>query len=150
MAKKVVKVSAIQQRRDTVANWTTKNPILLDGEQITVYFPDGSVRHKTGHDGKNYNELSWDNIEIVVDAKLYEKIFTISEWNNNVLVIPASEHLLDISNKNILAKVYMLSNGAYSEQCFAAMDTTVSVNEDKSVILSYDGSPYSGRVILIG
>ena len=36
MAEKVVKVSAIQQRRDTVANWTAKNPILLDGEQITV------------------------------------------------------------------------------------------------------------------
>ena len=25
MAEKVVKVSAIQQRRDTVANWTAKN-----------------------------------------------------------------------------------------------------------------------------
>ena len=41
MAEKVVKVSAIQQRRDTVANWTAKNPILLDGEQITVIFTDG-------------------------------------------------------------------------------------------------------------
>ena len=49
MAEKVVKVSAIQQRRDTVANWTAKNPILLDGEQITVIFTDGSTRHKTGY-----------------------------------------------------------------------------------------------------
>ena len=56
MAEKVMKVGAIQQRRDTVANWTAKNPILLDGEQITVIFGDGKIRHKTGV-GIMYNSL---------------------------------------------------------------------------------------------
>ena len=46
MAEKVMKVGAIQQRRDTVENWTTKNLILLDGEQITVIFYDVFYHHQ--------------------------------------------------------------------------------------------------------
>ena len=36
MAEKKIIIAGFQQRRDTVENWETKNPVLRDGEQITV------------------------------------------------------------------------------------------------------------------
>ena len=38
----------IRQKRDTSANWTAKDPILLDGEIIIVDTASGSVRKKVG------------------------------------------------------------------------------------------------------
>ena len=82
MAEKVVKVSAIQQRRDTVANWTAKNPILLDGEQITVIFTDGSTRHKTGYGGKRYNELPFDGAESCEPSETVNATLLANAWVN--------------------------------------------------------------------
>lgn len=44
----------IRQKRDTSANWTAKDPILLDGEIIIVDTASGSVRKKVGDGTKKY------------------------------------------------------------------------------------------------
>lgn len=145
MADKVVKVKAIQQRRDTDANWKAKNPILLDGEQITVVFDGNITRHKTGYGGKRYNELPFDK-----NINLYAKTFDASDWENGTITIPVSEHKQELNEGVVLSKIYMLSDGVYTDQCLATMDTTLSVSTDKSVVLSYSGTGYAGKVILYG
>lgn len=37
----------IKLKRDTEENWTSKNPILLDGEMIIVKTNDGKIRKKS-------------------------------------------------------------------------------------------------------
>lgn len=51
----------IKQRYDTLANWESKNPILLEGEVARVRMEDNTVRNKTGDGTSTFNSLSWDD-----------------------------------------------------------------------------------------
>lgn len=95
MAEKVMKVGAIQQRRDTVENWTTKNPILLDGEQITVIFDDGRTRHKTGYGGKRYNELPFDGAESCEPSETVNVTLLANAWVNGQQTLSVSAVMAD-------------------------------------------------------
>lgn len=47
----------IRGKRDTSANWTTNNPVLLNGEEIIVDTDSGEVRKKIGDGVSHYTEL---------------------------------------------------------------------------------------------
>lgn len=47
----------IQTKRDTSANWTNANPVLLYGEMIIVDTANGEIRYKVGDGVKHYSEL---------------------------------------------------------------------------------------------
>lgn len=51
----------IQNRKDTAANWESKDPVLLDGEIIVVETSAGEIRHKTGDGTKSYSQLPFDD-----------------------------------------------------------------------------------------
>lgn len=51
--------SRIQNKYDTEQNWTTNNPVLLNGELIIVSKEDGTIGFKVGDGVKKYSELSW-------------------------------------------------------------------------------------------
>ena len=51
----------VRHKRDTSANWTTNDPVLLDGEVIIVDTDDGAVRTKTGDGVKTYTKLPFDD-----------------------------------------------------------------------------------------
>lgn len=53
--------SRIQMKQDTEANWTSNNPVLLDGETVISLQSDGTVRKKTGNGTSNYNQLNFDD-----------------------------------------------------------------------------------------
>lgn len=53
--------SRIQMKKDTEANWTSNNPVLLDGETVISLQSDGTVRKKTGNGTSNYNQLNFDD-----------------------------------------------------------------------------------------
>lgn len=57
----------IKQRYDSLANWQSKNPILLEGEVARVRMEDNTVRTKTGNGTAiKFNDLAWD------DKNLYD------------------------------------------------------------------------------
>lgn len=60
MAEKIFK-TRIKQRRDTSANWESKNPVLLNGEVIIVDTANGETRTKTGNGTKTYTQLPFDD-----------------------------------------------------------------------------------------
>ena len=60
MADNIIK-TRIQQRYDTLANWESKNPILLEGEVARVRMNDNTIRTKTGDGTSAFNSLSWDD-----------------------------------------------------------------------------------------
>lgn len=57
----------IRHKRDTSANWTNSDPLLLNGEIVIVDTDAGDVRYKTGDGIKKYSQLPFTD-EAVYDA----------------------------------------------------------------------------------
>lgn len=53
--------SRIQMKQDTEANWTSNNPVLLNGETVISLQSGGAVRKKTGNGTSHYNQLNFDD-----------------------------------------------------------------------------------------
>lgn len=73
MASKELK-TRIKWRRDTSANWTSNNPVLLDGEIIIVNTDAGETRFKIGDGIKTYTQLPFQDEAIrnlINDNKTY-------------------------------------------------------------------------------
>lgn len=60
----------VQSKRDTSANWTQNNPVLLDGEVIVVDTNSGDVRFKVGNGTSTYTQLPFQ------DEPIYNQINT--------------------------------------------------------------------------
>lgn len=60
----------IQLKRDTEKNWTSKNPVLYDGEMIIIKTSDGKIKRKIGDGVKKFSELPYD--EITIDSATSE------------------------------------------------------------------------------
>ena len=66
----------IKNKRDTSANWTSKDPVLLDGELIIVDTASGETRFKIGDVTKKYSQLPFQdeilrNSKVDLDAGVY-------------------------------------------------------------------------------
>lgn len=66
----------IKNKRDTSANWTSKDPVLLDGELIIVDTASGETRFKIGDGTKKYSQLPFQdeilrNSKVDLDAGVY-------------------------------------------------------------------------------
>ena len=51
----------IKNKRDTEANWTSKNPVLLNGEIVVVDTASGETRFKVGDGAKKYSQLPFQD-----------------------------------------------------------------------------------------
>nr|DAU87964.1 MAG TPA: Baseplate wedge protein [Caudoviricetes sp.] len=60
MAQKIINARA-KNKRDTSANWTAADPVLLDGEIIIVDTAEGEVRMKIGDGTKKYSQLPFED-----------------------------------------------------------------------------------------
>ena len=106
----------IKWKRDTSANWTTNDPVLLNGEIIIVDTANGETRFKIGDGAKKYSQLPFEDeaVRALINDKPDIKIET---WNNSNA--PASSTALDelIINKVASAEIYeqMKANGKTDE-----------------------------------
>lgn len=66
----------VQSKRDTSANWTSNNPVLLDGEVIIVDTNAGGTRLKVGNGTSTYTQLPFQDEPIY--NELNEKLTTPS------------------------------------------------------------------------
>lgn len=55
----------VQNKRDTSANWTKNDPVLLDGEIIIVDTTAGEVRYKVGDGSKKFSQLPFTDEAII-------------------------------------------------------------------------------------
>lgn len=55
----------VQMKRDTSANWTSNNPVLLNGEIIIVDTDAGEVRFKVGNGTSTYTQLPYTDEAII-------------------------------------------------------------------------------------
>lgn len=66
----------IKNKRDTSANWTAQDPVLLNGEIIAVDTANGETRFKIGDGTKKYSQLPFQdeilrNSKVDLDAGVY-------------------------------------------------------------------------------
>ena len=87
-------LSRIQNKRDTSANWTKNNPIILNGEIILVDTAEGELRAKIGDGTKTYTQLPFS------DEALKSLINTVAQ---NVADNTTARH--SHSNKDVLDKI---------------------------------------------
>ena len=84
------------QKRDTAANWTNHNPVLLNGELILVDTAEGQLRVKIGDGIKTYTQLPF------MDDALRTLITDVDNNNSKVvlkdLINNAEDEVLEILN----------------------------------------------------
>lgn len=81
MAQKTLQ-TRLKLKKDTAANWESKNPVLLDGEQIFVVTAAGETRVKVGDGTKTYTQLPFTDepLRTLVGTKA-DKTITITAGN---------------------------------------------------------------------
>ena len=55
----------IQMKRDSATNWTSANPVLLNGEIIVVDTNSGDIRYKVGDGIKTYTQLPFSDESLI-------------------------------------------------------------------------------------
>lgn len=108
----------------------------------------------TTDDGKFYidseNNGTQKRVCINPNSDKYVKLFAASDWVDGELTIPASEHNMVLSDGNVVYIIYSMDGTKFTTQSLCVMDTEVSVTSNKSVVLSYPGTGYAGKVLLAG
>lgn len=136
----------IKQKRDTSANWTTKDPILLDGEIIIVDTASGSVRKKVGDGTKKYSQLPFDDEEIL--TALGEKANNSVAINTTLLAsawagadAPYTQTLTISSLTALQNGTISVAHNATAEQREAAREAMLSVigQADGTLTIAADG-----------
>ena len=141
MAERTIKAT-FKQRRDTSANWESKNPVLADGEMITVITNAGAIRHKTGDGVKTYTQLPFNDEPLYnalakkCDASgAVEVTLLASNWNNREQTVTV-EGLK--ANQNGIASLQQNYSMTVYEAVIAAQLSVVT-QADNTLTFSYSG-----------
>lgn len=126
MAQKVINARH-QLSRDTSANWTASDPILLDGEIIIVDTDTGDVRYKVGNGTKKYSQLPFTD-ERYVHTTGAETVVGAKRFTSDITTGTAET-----------AKAYVRANG-YLEGTW--LRTSAAGNHTGDFATIYDGWIY--------
>ena len=132
----------IRLKRDTSANWTANNPVLLNGEMILVDTTSGNVRTKTGNGVKTYTQLPFDDEAIYnalngkcdasnsVDVTLSASAWTNGQQTVSVSGLKAAQNGIASLPQNFSVAVY---------EAVVAAQLFVSAQTDGSLTFSCNG-----------
>lgn len=119
----------IQLKRDTSANWTANNPVILNGEIIIVDTANGEVRTKTGDGTKTYTQLPFDDEAVYsalnnkCDASVaITATLLASEWNGGRQTITVNG--IGASQNGIASLPQNCSDSEYKAVCAAGLMVT--------------------------
>lgn len=133
----------VQHTRDTSANWTKADPVLLSGEQIFVETNTGAIRTKTGDGTKRYTQLPFDDepiynaIGLKGDAsKQVSLVLQASGWSGNQQIL-SSDDIKSVTQNGVAS----LPTSASDEELSAAMQARLRVKSqaEGTITIVYDG-----------
>lgn len=152
----------IKNKRDTSANWTSKDPVLLDGELIIVDTASGETRFKIGDGTKKYSQLPFQdeilrNSKVDLDAGIYTVTASSTDGVAYTVTVPGIDSLtagasfIMIPNKTSASqeptlnvnglgakKIRRRLNNLVTATSKGYSNTWISVNKPFSLI--YDGT----------
>lgn len=88
----------VRNKRDTSANWTANDPVLLDGEIIIVDTASGEVRYKVGDGVKKYSQLPFSDeaVKALISALVPSGV--VMMWSGAANAIPSGYIICDGNN----------------------------------------------------
>lgn len=120
---------SFQLRRDTASNWEKKNPVLKDGEFVTVITDSGMIRHKTGDGIKTYTQLPFE------DESLYNALTQKADQSNKISTTLKADSWIEKVQTITINGVKSEQNGIISlaenvaaEQYNAAAEADISIS----------------------
>ena len=139
----------IKLKRDTEGNWTSKNPILLDGEMIIVKTNDGKIRKKIGDGVKKFSELPYD--EITIDSAT--STTSTNPVQNKVITELLNEKIG--SNKPIITEPEFLTKATLKSSNITVYANPGEYTGDKGenvpgITLHGGNSTYESTLVTIG
>ena len=122
----------MQQKKDTAANWTNNNPVLLNGELIVVETSTGAIRLKVGDGVKTFNQLPF------LDETLRALITDVNNTKSAVVMTKNGEsQLLDTFN---IVKL--------SEEEYRQLIDSNTLDPDTLYLTEGDGAGEGTQVVL--
>lgn len=138
----------IRQKRDTAANWTNNNPVLLNGELIVVETATGAIRLKVGDGVKTFNQLPFldEAIYNSIDSKIateladyatleQAKVFLVTFSQDENGVYTADKSITDIKNAYDAGRMVLgLLGGEILPLCSAFGSVTFYTTDGKMLV----------------
>ena len=97
----------IKNRRDTDANWISKNPVLLDGEIILVKDGEGNTRLKIGDGVSTYTQLPYKVFDTIT-LPIYEN-YTLTKDNIKNVILSTGAYTITVPNVELNASFLIKS-----------------------------------------
>lgn len=113
--------ATVKNRTDTAANWTSKNPVLAEGEIIVVQTSAGETRLKIGDGVKTFTQLPY------TDEQIYNNIVTSVNGQTGDIIMNSVEYtaqtLTDEQKKQARDNIDAASNDFVINATLAGSDT---------------------------
>ena len=123
----------IKNKRDTDANWTSKNPILLDGEIVIVKDSNGNSRMKIGDGVSTYTQLPYKVLDTIT-LPVYENYILTKNNIKNVIVSPGGV-TITVPDIEVNAS-FIIKNIAYDDSLITVRPSNVTIeNSFDDIIL---------------
>ena len=121
----------VKNKRDTSANWTANDPVLLNGEIIIVDTASGEVRYKVGDGVKKYSQLPFSDeaVKALISALVPSGV--VMMWSGAANAIPSGYVICDGSNGTPdLRNRFVIGAGSnYAVGATGGGSTTTSVGD---------------------
>ena len=107
----------VKHKRDTSANWTSNNPVLLDGEIILVDTAEGELRAKIGDGIKTYTQLPFSDEalrSLITEKTVVDDVLSSTSTN------PVQNKVVNTAISNLNA---LVGDASVAEQITNAIDT---------------------------
>lgn len=88
----------VRNKRDTSANWTANDPVLLDGEIIIVDTASGEVRYKVGDGTKKYSQIPFSDEAVKALISSLVPTGVVMMWSGAANAIPSGYVICDGNN----------------------------------------------------
>lgn len=123
----------IKNKRDSSSNWTSRNPVILNGEIILVDTDAGELRAKIGDGVKTYTQLPFSDeaLRAIIDNKATQESFD-SHTNNTTIHVTSADK----------TKLSGIEEGANKTTVDSALSST-STNPVQNKVIN---SSLSGKV----
>lgn len=149
MANKIFN-TRIKNKRDIEANWTSKNPVLLNGEIIVVDTVSGETRFKVGDGSKKYSQLPFQDA-----ATLGNYVPTTRKVNSKALSSDISLTASDVgalpSTTTALKNPHALTfTGASTVSYDGSASKTVAIPSVDMELDSTSFNPVSNSAVVAG
>lgn len=150
----------VQSKRDTSANWTQNNPVLLDGEVIIVDTNSGDVRFKVGDGSSTYTQLPFQDEYVLNQIPNVSEYVTAQDPVGIVDTVPPTfggytvdaftlkSEIVDNTNSTATNAPLSANQGNILNQGIEEINTTVSgLSSSLTTKLDLSGGTMTGALI---